>query len=67
MVRVRWLKISSIIVENCLYEYELYGKKLIVRIVYRSYGFLHNPYWCGPLSVGLYAGGATVETGPENV
>ena len=26
MVRVRWLKISSIIVENCLYEYEIRGK-----------------------------------------
>ena len=30
---------SSIIVENCLYEYELRSKKLIVRILYRSYGF----------------------------
>ncbi len=28
MVRVRWWKISSIIVENCLYEYEISGKKI---------------------------------------
>ena len=39
MVRVRWLKISSIIVENCLHEYEIRGKKLIVRILCRSYEF----------------------------
>ena len=26
MVRFRWLKISSIIVENCLHEYEIRGK-----------------------------------------
>ena len=32
MVRVRWLKMSSIIVENCLYEYELRGKKCVIRI-----------------------------------
>ena len=39
MVRVRWLKNCIILVENCLHEYEIRGKKLIVRILYRSYGF----------------------------
>ena len=33
MVRVRLLKMSSIIVETCLHEYEIRGKKLIVRIL----------------------------------
>ena len=37
MGRFRWLKISSIIVENCLYEHEIRGKNWIVSILYRCY------------------------------
>ena len=40
MVRVRWLKISSLNYSwKCIQNYELRGKKWIVRILYRSYGF----------------------------
>ncbi len=54
MVRFRWLKISSIIVENCLYEYEIRGKIELKVFCTDLMNFVHIPYRCGPLRVGMY-------------
>ena len=52
MVRVRWLKISSIIVDDCLHEYVIRGKKMNCKdFVPDLIDFVHNPYRCGPLRV----------------